>query len=126
MRIFAHGFSASICFVATLATQAAAFAQTDENRPRPIFTAPFPPARPAEFAITKRQLDPSPVPTAPLTASPMIPRAVAATALPLSRSLPPVPRERMRACGLEWQAKKLSGAAGDKTWRDFALTCLIN
>lgn len=38
--------------------------------------------------------------------------------------LPAAPRSRMRACGLKWQGVKMSGRAGDETWRDFATKCL--
>lgn len=39
--------------------------------------------------------------------------------------LPPASRMRMRACTEEWQKMKLSGAAADRIWRDFAQTCLV-
>lgn len=38
--------------------------------------------------------------------------------------LPAAPRARMRQCGESWQKIKLTGEAGDRTWREFATTCL--
>ena len=30
----------------------------------------------------------------------------------------------MHECGMTWQGKKMSGEAGDETWREFATVCL--
>lgn len=38
--------------------------------------------------------------------------------------LPAAPRARMRECGENWQKIKMSGEAGDRTWREFATVCL--
>lgn len=66
--------------------------------------------------------------TIPKRATP--PKAAPIPAKPDDETLPPpfylpnAPRSRMRACGEQWQAVKLSGHAGSKTWRDFATKCL--
>ncbi len=80
---------------------------------------PLPPPRPAELGgrpediVSRGVTDPRP--SAPV-------RAVAVATVP--RALPPASRERMHACGLEWQQIKWSGSAGERTWRDFATECL--
>ncbi len=45
-------------------------------------------------------------------------------ALPVPFNLPQAPRTRMRACGERWQNIKLTGQAGDQTWREYATKCL--
>ena len=45
-------------------------------------------------------------------------------ALPPPFHLPTASRQRMRDCGLQWQAMKTSGEAGEQIWRDFASQCL--
>lgn len=48
------------------------------------------------------------------------PRKVA----PPQPTLPPYDRDAMRACGLEWQEMKRTGASQGRLWRDFAAECL--
>ena len=45
-------------------------------------------------------------------------------ALPPPFHLPTASRQRMRDCGLKWQAMKTSGEVGEDIWRDFATRCL--
>jgi hypothetical protein len=33
-------------------------------------------------------------------------------------------RERLAACGAEWQQMKRNGAEGAQIWRDFSATCM--
>jgi hypothetical protein len=88
---------------------------------------PLPPARPASLGGAEPVRDrvaaapPAPV-AAPQDPPPPETRSIQAIALP--RVLPPATRQQMRACAIEWQMKKKSGEAGDKTWRDFAQNCL--
>ena len=44
--------------------------------------------------------------------------------LPTPFRLPTASRQRMRDCGLKWQAMKSSGEVGEEIWRDFATRCL--
>jgi hypothetical protein len=45
--------------------------------------------------------------------------------IPKPFNFPIVPRARVRTCGEKWQVIKMSGRAGDQTWRDFATKCLV-
>jgi hypothetical protein len=96
-----------------------AFALDAAEKPNPSFTAPLPPARPAGPAGGRATIDSPQAPAAPIEA----PRPQRDPAPP-PRNLPPASRARMHACGLEWQKMKETGAAADKTWRDFARICL--
>lgn len=82
-------------------------------------TVPLPPPRPADLGGKRRdvltrglQAPPPPAPE---------PAVVVAT---VPRALPQATRVRMHECGLEWQQIKWTGAAGERTWRDFAMECL--
>jgi len=91
--------------------------------PRPSFTAPLPPVRPAGPVGGHPPSSQSP----PAPASPGVPiGAPAPPAEPPSQPqvLPSASRKRMHECGLEWQKMKESGAAADKIWFDFAKVCL--
>jgi hypothetical protein len=79
---------------------------------------PLPPPRPAEFGGQHRNSALSVTGETPASAT------IAVATLP--RALPPATRERMQACGLEWQQIKWSGTAGERTWRDFAMGCLAH
>jgi len=106
--------------VAGCAASAAGAAPSDRGTAGNESAIPLPPPRPAEFGgrrhdLVKRGLQEAPTPRAPL------PAVVVAT---MPRALPPATRERMHACGLEWQQIKWTGSAGERTWRDFAMECL--
>jgi hypothetical protein len=91
-------------------------------KPNAPFVAPLPPIRPAGPARERATID---FPSAPAISAPPIEGARPQQELPAPpRNLPPASRVRMHACGLEWQKMKETGAAADKTWFDFALTCL--
>jgi hypothetical protein len=101
-----------------------AFALNGAEKPNPSFTAPLPPARPTGPAGTRPAID---LPQAPaISAAPIEAPRPQQDSPPQPRNLPPASRARMRACGLEWQKMKETGAASDKTWFDFARTCLAN
>ncbi|MBB4196699.1 hypothetical protein CCR94_12105 [Rhodoblastus sphagnicola] len=90
---------------------------------------PAPPARPPEFGKAA-----APSATTPEACAPNCPNAGAATGRqPVDvdvgslqpYNLPPASRERMRACGEDWRARKLAGQATGLTWRSFAEKCLV-
>jgi hypothetical protein len=99
-----------------------AFALEAVSKPDPSLTVPLPPVRPVlpDAGRTKAE-------TPPAAAAPAAPPEAPAPPKDLAReprSLPPAPRARMHACGLEWQKLKETGAAAEKTWFDFAQICL--
>lgn len=102
---------ALLVFAFIALTTASGLAQTRDT--------PIPPRRPASLAQ-----DPTPAPTlAP-------PPAPAPAAAPGPRDaepprLPQASRERMRECGLKWEAMKRAGKEGTLTWRSFAMKCLV-
>ncbi|MEJ0095821.1 MAG: hypothetical protein WDN46_21160 [Methylocella sp.] len=101
----------------------AAFAQQEASgKPKPSFATPLPPVRPPEFDGNRATVD-TPAPPALSSPAAATPGSAANAAAP-ANLLPSASRERMHACGLEWQKMKLSGAAKNKTWRDFAQVCL--
>jgi hypothetical protein len=103
-----------------------ALTQDAPGKPMLSITAPLPPVRPPEFdrdRIPVATPAPPAVATGPASAPVQAPAPSAAALAPL-HPLPPASRERMHACGLEWKKMKMSGAARDKTWRDFAQICL--
>jgi hypothetical protein len=78
--------------------------------------APLPPARPASL-------------DAPSPARPTISRPVDASPATMGDddapvTLPPAPRARMHACGVEWRRKKMNNDTGGLLWREFARACL--
>ena len=81
------------------------------------------PASPQAQAATSPQAEAAPPPQGKAAASKPnsddVPLVLGATG-----PLPTASRQRMHACGLEWQAIKMAGRATDKTWRDFAEACL--
>jgi hypothetical protein len=105
------------------AAQSAAGKSKSQNAsvpPRQIAHPP-PPSRPADLRGGNTGAAPAPAIQTP-SPSPFAPLPVD---LGPPISLPPASRERMHACGVEWQKMKQSGAAADKTWRDFATVCLV-
>lgn len=122
----AKGVAAALCLAVVNAAACAAQAQDDSSRSKPAFIAPLPPRRPPDLGGA--HIAP---PTAPPSA-PSLPEPPLATSPPASsvvdapHPLPPASRERMHACGLEWQKMKASGEATDKTWREFAQICLTH
>ncbi|WP_156898111.1 hypothetical protein [Methylocapsa acidiphila] len=121
-RIVAIRIGAALCFAAAIPATGAAQTTEGPSKPKPSATAPLPPTRPADLPA------PSVAPITPPMALPSpgaverpTPSVVEAPAL---HPLPPASRERMHACGVEWKAMKGSGAATDKTWREFAEICL--
>jgi len=99
-----------------------AFAMDAGAKPNPSFTAPLPPARPGGPAGGGATIDSPQAPA--ISAAPIEAPGPRRDPPPQPRNLPPASRARMRACGLEWQKMKETGAAADKNWRDFALICL--
>lgn len=117
-RVVSHGFLIASCVTSVVALTSEVTAR-DRNAMRAFATVPLPPPRPAEYGGVREAALSRGVPDVP---APVPVPAVAVATLP--RSLPPASRERMHACGLEWQQIKWSGSAGERTWRDFAMTCL--
>lgn len=78
--------------------------------------APSPPTPPA-FSQTPPQAPPQVSSQASTEADP-----AGATATP--KTLPKASRQRMHACGVEWQKLKMTGQTIDKNWLDFAEICL--
>ncbi|PNG25207.1 hypothetical protein CR492_14625 [Methylocella silvestris] len=96
-------------------------AQEVAPRMRPGASIPLPPQRPADLGGAPAA---APVPSPPPGPQVESPAAKSADSPFGFRPLPPAPRERMHACGLEWRKMKMEGAARDKIWRDFAEECL--
>lgn len=101
----------------SLGANVAGAAPGDRAVTRAQSVIPLPPPRPIELGgrgdvVVLRH-------AVPESAAP-----VSVTIATLPRSLPTATRQRMRACGLEWQQIKWSGDAGERTWRDFAMGCL--
>jgi hypothetical protein len=116
-----HALAWLILAAAQLALRPA-FALDAAAKPSPPFTAPLPPARPAGPVGGRATMD---FPSAPAISAPPIGAAKPQREPPEPpRNLPPASRARMHACGLEWQKMKETGAAADKTWLEFAQTCL--
>jgi len=104
-----------------------------ENSAKRLLNAPLPPARPADLPACSAP-PPQPVPLA--IPAPAIAQATAtlpaatqlmapAVTIDHPYMLPVASRARMHDCALQWQKMKLSGAAADKSWRDFAQVCLV-
>lgn len=119
------GLTRALAWLVLAAAQFAlqpAFALDAGAKPNPSFTAPLPPARPADPAGERATID---LPQAPaISAAPIEAPGSQQDPPPQPRSLPPASRARMHACGLEWQKMKETGAALDKIWFDFARVCL--
>jgi hypothetical protein len=106
-------------------------AQELPARPKPPAIAPLPPVRPANLGGPPNAGGPAP-PATPQSLPPAAPPAAPASGLASPaekaadgpRPLPAASRQRMHACGLEWQDMKIAGQARDKTWREFAEVCL--
>lgn len=109
------GLRAALCVIAlaaaALACPAAACAQTRST--------PQPPPRPAGIGQPSTQQPLQPQSQAPAAAKPDEPLD-----LDHPPMLPSASRERMSACGREWQAVKKAGKDIDIGWRAFATRCL--
>ncbi len=110
-----------LVFSAALLAVRPALAQDAPKKPIATFTAPLPPPRPAEVRKSIESPRAPEIPTAPTDTSEPQPNPPPQSP---PRILPPAPRARMHACGLEWQKMKETGAAADKLWFDFARICL--
>jgi hypothetical protein len=122
---------AAIAVFAVIAPVTAPALDAPAKAKRPAI-APTPPGRPASLGGgTPKGGAPTPA------AAPSGPAQPASTAPPAADAAPPVPavvdgprplpaasRQRMHACGAEWQNMKMTGQAVDKTWREFAEICL--
>jgi len=119
--------SAALCVGAAAAPTTGALAQDSAAKPKPPAVAPLPPTRPANIDPGSDDAGaPPPLATAP--ANPQAPPPVAPNVADWKAGatgpLPAASRQRMHACGLEWQKMKMAGQALDKSWRDFAQICL--
>jgi hypothetical protein len=89
---------------------------------------PLPPPRPA-FSDDEPRAKPN-VARSEDAASQVTPRSGEAHVAPSPTkplagwTWPPTDRQAMRACALEWQKLKDTGASGVTTWREFAPDCL--
>lgn len=103
----------------------------------PAATSPADPAARGVSPVAKPKTAHPPPPRRPAPAAPVTPRTetppVAAPAITDAPAvdtshppamLPRAPRERMRACADEWEAKKRATKSGLPLWRDFATECL--
>jgi hypothetical protein len=121
--------SAALCVAAAAAPTTVALAQNSAAKPKPPAIAPLPPARPANIDAGSDDAG-APPPPAAAPANPQAPPAaapdpnVASWKAGATGPLPAASRQRMHACGLEWQKMKMAGQALDKSWRDFAQICL--
>ena len=95
--------------VLVCALDAAAQAQTRAT--------PLPPPRPANLGAPPA----SPTPSLPTQAAGKAEEPFDIDHPPM---LPGASRERMSACGREWQAVKKAGKDVDIGWREFATSCL--
>ncbi len=124
-----------------------ATAQDAASKAKPPAATPLPPTRPLsvggdaasaavpqtptattmapQTARAKRGADPGrrPPPQAPTAPEASAPRDATWKA-GATGPLPPAPRQRIHACGLEWEKMKMAGQTIDKSWRDFAEICL--
>lgn len=114
---FAIGLSMTVIVIVTATGRC--FAQEEPAKSKRLLNVPMPPERPANIDTG------APAVTAPISPAPTV-TWLAPAAAPARgfRPLPAASRERMHACGLEWQKMKMDGTARDKTWRDFADVCL--
>jgi hypothetical protein len=131
------------CLTAALAVVAAIASMTDAAAQDPAAKAkstvtPLPPARPANIGGDSVIAGVPPLPATTPTIPQAPPQAQTVAQTPTSQQtsrdialapgatgpLPTASRQRMHACGLEWQTIKMTGHAIDKTWRDFAEICL--
>lgn len=122
-------------------------AQDAAAKTKPPALAPLPPARPPSLgagstpAIAPPPLsEPATAKATPGTPSPSLPPASPQTSPQISPQvaqdatrarrpvvlgpLPAASRQRMHACGVEWQNMKIAGQTMDRSWRDFAEGCL--
>lgn len=97
--------------VLVCALDAAAQAQTRAT--------PLPPPRPANLGAPPAS--PTPSPSLPTQAAGKVEEPFDIDHPPM---LPGASRERMSACGREWQAVKKAGKDIDIGWREFATRCL--
>jgi hypothetical protein len=121
--------SAALCVAAAAAPATGALAQDSAAKPKPPAVAPLPPARPANIdagsADAGARPPPAAAPVNPQAPPPVAPNPnVASWTAGSTGPLPAASRQRMHACGLEWQKMKMGGQALDKSWRDFGQICL--
>jgi hypothetical protein len=120
--------SAALCVAVAAAPTTGALAQESAAKPKPPAVAPLPPARPANIDAGSADAGVPPPPVAaanPQAPPPVAPDAnVASWKAGATGPLPAASRQRMHACGLEWQKMKMAGQTIDKSWRDFAQVCL--
>jgi hypothetical protein len=144
-----RSLTALLVIFAAIAPMAHAAAQDAASKTKPPAATPLPPTRPVNVGGSATSPD---VPQT--SATPMAPQTAPSTALqtqvpapppaasqaptppeaPATRDatwkagatgpLPPASRQRIHACGLEWEKMKLAGQTIDKSWRDFAEVCL--
>jgi hypothetical protein len=109
----------TVCAGSSLAAPVTVAAAANRGATRAEAAVPLPPPRPAELGRRRDDVVLRGVTEAPTSAP-----AQVVTVATAPRALPQATRERMHACGLEWQQIKWSGSAGERTWRDFATECL--
>lgn len=101
--------------------------------------APLPPQRPAVLSPARpappEAEEPSPDKTSAASIVPSLPATPQSADEPIKTGvfndgpgtmlkLPPASHARMHQCAVEWQNMKLTGAAQEKIWFNFALSCL--
>lgn len=75
--------------------------------------------------VQATQAHPAPPPRPTMTDAPLPPPAPSITPAEIPPvQLPKASRERMRACGQQWDDKKRTGEEGELVWRTFAMSCL--
>jgi len=97
--------------------------------------APLPPQRPAVLSPAPPAGEPSPDSASAASIVPSLPATPPSPDEPIKTGvfnegpgtmlkLPPASHARMHQCAVEWQNMKLTGAAEEKIWFNFALGCL--
>lgn len=114
-RIARQGALAGVLLQAALALNAAA-----QGLPA---TPPLPPPRPAMPGDEQRA---PPARDAPEPAPKHSEQTVPDARVNEANGMSPLDADRaiLRACAIEWERMKESGAAGVKIWRDFAAACI--
>ena len=111
----------AIAAIAALAVLACALNAGAQAQTR---ATPLPPPRPSNLGAPPAST--APAPRAPASGKPAPDSAKADETFDLDHPpmLPSASRERMSACGREWQAVKKAGKDVDIGWREFATRCL--
>ena len=98
-----------------------AVGETERAKAHVAVVAPLPPSRPVRLPTA-----PEPADVTGAIAPPVQPRRAVTPIVETPHDLPVATRARMHECGARWQQMKTSGAAADRTWHVFAVSCLVS